>query len=331
MGRERKSHHRLERWLILLGVGGAIIFVLMLTFLKALQWESSEEYSYTTGVLRSTRPTNPLTMNRAGDSIVSEPLQLYYHKARIDRSGATIQDMLLAHAYAFRHNQTYGGACAKAPLLYQKDHMIMIEVLGLSHVLKFACPPTGSRIEKLDTMHTRFGTRLWNNEWLEHIRSQQRGIQIDNLALNRGKQVVLHIRRGDVDLCDPETTDRYLTNQHYHSLIKKFASDVTQITIFSERKSSETWDDFSSNGIAYNLQLDQAPAEAWKAMMNADTLILSKSSFSIVPSIFNRGEVIYTPFWVKPLTHWKVVDDDTVRTSQRYEIRLRDQLCGQTI
>ena len=281
--------------------------------------------------------------------------RVFFSQARTDRSGAVLQDMLLAHAYAFQQNQTYGGACATdaakqrdeetTQQQQQQDHWRMIEALGLRHVLKFACPTTDPQLASSSSssiiidrhLYTRFGTRIWTPEWLQHIRSQQQPQQevvdqYDTSTTNiRGKRsVVAHIRRGDVDLCDPQTSDRYLTNQHYLNLLAMYADNTKDaVTIFSEQKSTESWEDFRQHQSYYNLQLDQPPVEAWKAMMQADVLILSKSSFSIVPALFNRhGVVVYTPFWVQPLPHWRVVDDDTDRAARRAALRLRHQLCA---
>lgn len=255
---------------------------------------------------------------------------VFFHQARSDRSGAVIHDMLLAHAYAYQQNRTYGGACANTTLPHYKIHKIMIETLGLSHVLKFTCPPMESVSignTKLSNRHlyTRFGTSVWTPEWLDYIQSQQH--QVQSTKSRQRKAVVAHIRRGDVSLCDLNTRDRYLPNQHYKALLEEFDS-AGDVTIFSESKSSESWKDFQERQ-NYALQLDRSPVEAWKAMMDADVLIMSKSSFSLVPAVFNRhGLVVYTPFWVKPLKHWKVVDDDTFRAARRAELRLRSQYCS---
>lgn len=262
---------------------------------------------------------------------------ILYHLARTDRSGAVIHDMLLAHAYAYKNNLTYGGACSNNTTLPHFDeHLIMIEALGLRHVLKFACPEhimeSHSDMRSGLTnrhLYTRFGTRSWTPKWVDLIRSLQHGFNANNIESEprERKAVVVHIRRGDVSLCDPSTRDRYLPNEHYQSLLQKYDSG-TDVTIFSESKSPESWNDFRRHG-NYNLQLDRPPVEAWKAMMDADVLILSKSSFSIVPAVFNRrGVVVYTPFWVQPLGAWNVVDDDTCRASGRAVLRLLgSQLC----
>jgi hypothetical protein len=245
-----------------------------------------------------------------------------FHRARSDRSGAVIQDMLLAHAYSLQQNQTYGGACFNETGIHHhiQSHIRMIAALGLSHILKLACPSEPHHRWMDSYLFTRFGTKLWTPAWLSHIRSQQQGI---GKLKRRRSNVVAHVRRGDVSLCDPATRDRYLPNAYYLSMFEKYAS-VGNVTIYSESQSSEQWSMFEG----YDLQLDQSPAEAWQAMMSADVLILSKSSFSIVPAIFNQhGVIVYTPFWVLPLPEWSVVDDNSARNAARTVLRLQSQHC----
>jgi hypothetical protein len=266
----------------------------------------------------------------------STRMTVLYHPARLDRSGSVIHDMLLAHAYAYRNNLTYGGACftnstpASLPL-----HRTLIEAIGLSQVLRFTCPSnevsSNASILWVDSpVYTRFGTRIWAPEWLEYIRSLQSLPPPIRTSTPRA-QLVVHIRRGDVSLCDPGTIDRYLPNAYYQQLFQeeqRLSNEVAEVSVYSERNSTEGWEDDDFRSLIHNLHLDASPAEAWKAMMTADVLILSWSSFSIVPAIFNRhGRIVYTPFWVQPLPHWQVVDDDAVRSMQRAKLRLKHKLC----
>ena len=39
-------------------------------------------------------------------------------------------------------------------------------------------------------------------------------------------------------------------------------------------------------------------------MISADIFIMSKSSFSYVPAVFNNNKVIYTEMWHKKLDNW---------------------------
>lgn len=347
---------------------------------------------------------------------------IMYHEARRDRSGAVIHDMLLAHAFAFVHNYTYGGACTMETTTMHDNnsnniiistHRSMIQVLGLSHVLSFACPidrqqhqmnPIQNRynsssgggggnsrsntnativvktardvlyIRSMMKQHsafsnnnnnmitiwvdrylyTRSNTKLWTPEWLAYMRSQQQPPppqrNPDPIATPSASSIVIHIRRGDVSLCDPQTHDRYLPNAYYLYLMDHYVnassslSNMTPVvTIVSERTSTpEGWNDFENQQQTRNIrfQLDGSPVEAWRTMMRAQTLILSTSSFSIVPALFARGHhshhnnhnmysttIIYTPCWIDPLPQWIRVDDETIRTMRRMSMRLQNQLC----
>jgi len=341
MGPERKARRRRMKRRITPLLSGAVVLLLLLLGIRGLFSRATMPLAIDGEKSRLVPPTSTTGTShhstKTSSSTTTEQSNggTLFHEARTDRSGATIHDMLLAHAYAFQQNQTYGGACATQPLVHLQAHLQMIETLGLGHVLRFACPddPNETSTTIVDRhLYTRFGTRIWTAKWLEHIRAQQQqqdGTQSDQNSNHDKRRVVAHIRRGDVDLCDPETKDRYLSNQHYLGLLALHSKKSDHVSIFSELKSTEGWEDFQNHDDDYNLQLDQPPTLAWKEMMTADVLILSKSSFSIVPALFNRkGVVVYTPFWVQPLGHWTVVDDATDRASQRAAIRLQLQLCG---
>lgn len=353
---------------------------------------------------------------------------VFYSRAKMDRSGAAIQDMLLAHAYAFRHNRTYGGACfvqrqdtTNASLSVINNNVTknaidtrkrLIQTLGLSDILPFECPPSpppspssSTNVDSTVTstpqskMHYhdvdddddddheddmswkildpfeygRYRTELWTREWLGLIRRISRtsrrrhgrgNVDVDDAVVGdddvnttREKdastipQIVIHIRRGDVSPCLDDGA-RYLPNQHYLEILKtlnhddddddpkaassssavrerkkktkKKAMEKDHVVIFSESRSHETWkDDFDG----YDLRLDTPLEEAWNAMIMAETLILSKSSFSYVPAILNERHVIYTPFWYKPLPSWKVIDPNLVREATRQVQRMRHEHC----
>lgn len=252
----------------------------------------------------------------------------YYHKARSDRSGAVIEDMLLAHAHAYASNLTYGGACAISPLKYQSSHDELIQLLGLQHVLMFACPLNVSSLEDLDDTasptHRRFNSRIFRSDWLERIRDEHRRHR--KLLPQNDEKAVLHIRRGDVSLCDPETSDRYLPNQHYVSLWSSLNTET--VHVYSEQQSiPEGWDSLRSLP-NIQLHLNASIIQAWSSMIQSETLILSKSSFSFVPAIFAPHKVIYTPYWANPLPGWTIVDDNLMQTTRRATIRLRHEMCG---
>ena len=226
------------------------------------------------------------------------------------------------------------------------QHQGMLHVLGLQHVLPFACPTisngTSTAVDRdgteernsivLEDLHTkRSAQRLWSAAWLDAIRSKA----VSPTASSN--DIVIHIRRGDVSVCDAATRERYLPNAHYLHLIEEvLAGDrnttSSSVVIYSENTTSatknqeESWRDFDS--ISPTFRFDTSPADAWRAMLQARVLILSKSSFSIIPALFNvHGTIVYTPFWVPPLPSWRVVDDATDRQAKRTNIRLQHTLC----
>jgi hypothetical protein len=309
-------------------------------------------------------PTTPGTTSATTSSF-------YFHPARPDRSGAVLEDMLLAHAHSFYNNLSYGGACATVvPMPHQASHNELIRLLGLQHQLKFACPAavdnssnTTSPLLLMDhhksdssPIHRRFNTRIFRHEWLALMRGEH--LRYRNLpppsttTTTTPKTAVIHIRRGDVSLCDPNTADRYLPNQHYVSLIESLTKGSNDdinggvvplaIEIYSEQRSEpEGWEDLlqqlasssSSSSVAaphrLSLHLNATASLVWSRLIQADVLVLSKSSFSFVPAIFATAtsRVVYTPFWLDSLPHWTIVDENLMQTTRRANIRLRHELC----
>ena len=142
------------------------------------------------------------------------------------------------------------------------------------------------------------------------------------------------------------------------------------VKIFSESKSFESLDEFRNVSSYYyhsseeeesgqdkdsstinirpkihvDLLLDGDPLDAWKALLVADVVIMSKSSFSIVPAVLNLKQqvsatattttssrqqsksqhtsttthIVYTlPYNHRPLQHWDVVKKQTHKSHRR--------------
>ena len=250
----------------------------------------------------------------------SSKKKVFYSTAKTDRSGAAVADMLLAHAYGFANHMTYAGACAADDLPYRKKTEELLQAVGLQDVLVYACPEKGdSKAAILDRqVYVAENTRIFTSSYLKHLHARVK------YPTTKNHTVVIHIRRGDVTPCS-YYANRYLPNSHYVQILKEYVPPELPVSIFSELDAFESFDDFAN----YSLYLDTVLSDAWKAMITADYIVLSKSSFSMVPAILNRNAtVIYTPFMQKGLPQWTAVSDDIMKNTKRRVLELIEQRCS---
>lgn len=323
-----------------------------------------------------------------------ESVPVFYSHMRPDRAGAVIQDMLLAHAFAFGRNLTYGGACP--PTSGESDERrrstsnltadqvsALLSHLGLDDVLPIACPPppsehttpprpnprAGPLVDR--KYYGRYHLRYCTSEWQRYMRAKvQRRIDDANRSphntvsqhqqptAHQAAACVLHIRRGDVTPCDPSTMERYLPNSYYRALLERHVPAHNRVTIYSERNSVEPWDDFRNftlilgggevddrdqgAGATTSSSSMRDLANIWLDMMAADVLILSKSSFSLVPALLSGApptpsssvssptvvpQIVYTDFWMDPLPHWTRVPQSLQRQAAVDVERVKKQHC----
>jgi hypothetical protein len=264
--------------------------------------------------------TVPASINN--DDSMQKRKKGMYSNARTDRSGSVIQDMLAAHSYAFHHNMTYLGACwtdSKPPNQARiKTNKQLFAAIGLEDELTYACPTNISDIVK----RGRYANvdRRWSREWLAFIRSR---VKYPEKNVSAGHQTAVHIRRGDVIPCPKNgllKRYRYLPNSYYHAVIDTYVPSNSTVTIYSEEESYEPWDNFRQ----YNLRLSASLVDTWRDMMMAGTLILSRSTFSLVPALLNRhGTVWYAPFGTPKVDGWEVVPDNITAMADRDSAKLR--------
>lgn len=108
-------------------------------------------------------------------------------------------------------------------------------------------------------------------------------------------------------------------------LIDKYSKDgfENKVIIYSQSSSYEPFDEFKEKG--YELHIDEELSDVWTAALKSDVFIMSRSSFSFVPAMLakNTTEVVYTPYWDKPLRGWNIVRDDVQSQSDAEFSRLR--------
>jgi hypothetical protein len=249
---------------------------------------------------------------------------VFYSVARTDRSGATINDMLLALAYGHARNMTYGGACYVKPMTFngpqrQAEKLELIRALGLQDVLIFACPENKTEIVDPNKYKSQRDT-LFSTEFIDWLRSQ-----VQYPAVPHGGAVV-HIRRGDVDPCN-KWKDRYLPSSYYLEVLKRHVPPGVPVTIFSESASFEPWDDFLR--LDHKLQLDSDVAELWRAVLTAKYVVLSVSSFATLPAVLNaNATVVYPPSWMAiPVSNWISVEESILARGRRSRKELAATRC----
>jgi hypothetical protein len=278
-----------------------------------------------------------------------------YSRMRIDRSGSVLHDVLLAHAYCFAHSLTYGGSCAMdaAAKARSSESQRLVDLLGLSNELKLACPyegglkkvgntsgPSGddANIVVLDPKRYK-NDDLFTAEWLRYVsarRSMTEAASIADASVDWGVapplQVAVYLRRGDVTPCFRHRGSgygRYLPNAYYLRVLDHYvpSNRPAAVRIYSLSNSpAEDFDAYLRRN--YTVLLDTPIREVWEALMTADFAVLSRSSFSYVPAIFNaRGTVLYTDFWHKPLPWWVRVNQ-TIQERGEADLRsLQDVYC----
>jgi hypothetical protein len=218
-----------------------------------------------------------------------------YHHYLKGKSGVVIHEMLLAHAWAFHHNVAYGGSCGE-PSSKHKEHEALLASVGLEELLVFACPR--DHHDKEDKVTSRSviprnhyvkpGSDLWTPDYVDYLKSH-----VDYPPKIPDKfTIAVHVRRHDVTPCQPlnHGFQRYLPNLHFQNLIDKYTQPNARVVIFSQSNSFEPFDDFINKG--YEVKLDDAVTDVWQTISTADVVIVSRSSFSLIPSVVSKGKVV---------------------------------------
>ena len=192
-------------------------------------------------------------------------------------------------------------------------------------------------------------------------------------ANNGVYNIALHVRRGDIEPCNVKTnkySKRYLPNSHYIRVLNElvFTKEtmeealeasgrsklILNMTIFSESDSFESFDIFQQSSNIPNLfpicqdtdtyeciltvALDSDVPSIWYTLaIQADVIVLSRSTFSLVPAILNvkgtlsnyPAKVIYTRFEYPPLPGWIVLETNEtfLQQTERENEELRRTQC----
>lgn len=140
--------------------------------------------------------------------------------------------------------------------------------------------------------------------------------EISNFNKNK-KNVVLHIRRGDVN--PVKYPSRWSSNQDYINLVDKLITNIKMdetddianydIHILSEGEPS-IFKDITDNYPGIKLHLSTNIQQSFHMMSICNVLIMSKSSFCYCAALINKNKVIANnliKWWHKPLKSWSII------------------------
>ena len=258
------------------------------------------------------------------DTTTKNNKTVLYTIAQTDRAGSQIMGMLMAHARSAERDGIYGGACVDEAINIESNNnnsnevdsnfrrnfdkrmvqkLKLLSVLGLEHELRFAC----STQKQLETGEAEYlWKRYWRHEdfdhgWLKDLRSKSTFVY-DERPPGAPLQVAVHVRRGDYQPCHSSRhRHKYLPNAYYLAVLDKYLprscrtriANRCNVTIYTNHNPSQSFENFEEFQ-KRNMTVDATTHEAdvWRAFINADVLVLSKSTFSYVPAALNRNKVI---------------------------------------
>ena len=293
------------------------------------------------------------------NNIDDNPRIQYFAEARTDRVGAQLLDLLLLDAYAFKRHGVTGGACLdwttstivvadnqpSVQRVQQKQDMIAF--LGLQQHLGFACPTAqqlaSKRAVRVDPTAYRMTRKTFTTAWYTDLMARSSS----NYSFSRPtqqqqsantKQVAVHVRRGDYDPCHAALRSKYLPNAYYLAALDEQLPNICpdaitdcNVTIYSEPSLREDFAVFEERGYTIDINTTTTVPALWQAFISADALFISKSSFSLVPALWNHQCVVYPvmPYKVQKLnlSHWQVVSDSVMNATEAARESLVQEHC----
>lgn len=121
--------------------------------------------------------------------------------------------------------------------------------------------------------------------------------------------VCVHMRRGDVSATGPLTAKNFTPNAVFLSTVKTIAKGLDRLKVdrlieVHSQGDPAAFAEFSQLGC--HLRLDEPAMQSHQRLVNADALVMSRSSFSFTAALLNRGAVLYDPQKYLPMPNWIV-------------------------
>lgn len=124
---------------------------------------------------------------------------------------------------------------------------------------------------------------------------------------NNHRHIVIHTRRPNAQ--DNRIAGTDIPDTLFLQIIEKLrachAAKKPLFHIYSQGE-QQNFEIFASPDVI--IHLNDSVEDAFTAMVLADALVISPSSFSYAAALLSEGEIFYIPFWHNPLPHWVSID-----------------------
>ena len=147
--------------------------------------------------------------------------------------------------------------------------------------------------------------KVVNDESVKPIRDSIMNILPKTPKMNE-KTIVIHFRAGDA----VTMKNRYIHSSEYKNIIEKLKIEypLHKIIIYTHKIPEREIDDFSVfNGFEIR-ENEPSILETWRIFIEADVLVMARSSFSHVPALlrYSYQTTYYANFWHHKSKEWKV-------------------------
>jgi hypothetical protein len=238
----------------------------------------------------------------------------YTNPARTDGFGAQLQSLIYTSIFCdFIHAKYYYSPINVQEHNYEnneKYNQILNHFLGLDSIQIIeknnepihplpnyvTYPVVESLIENFSTNNV---IKLIRNNILKHHQNPK--------VIVPGKKIIaIHIRRKLQD--DTQGPEYYTNLKYYESVVEKISRKLPlggfQIVICSTGEPSdfEIFKKFKPT-----LFLNESITQTFSILVNADILVMSKSSFSYSAALLSSGFIVYQKFWHRKNKKWHTI------------------------
>lgn len=224
----------------------------------------------------------------------------YTFKAEIKAFGNYYLSVMSSIAYCEKHNHTYVHIPLKR-MSHKENKSKLMKFIGIPiDENKEYDKCINSKILK----KTRYSKHP-NNYFTENVLKKLRNYYYSTSKHEiEDVDIVIHIRRGDVDgIRKGAFMSRYTPNDKYIKiidfLIKKYPN--FKIKIVSEGK-EEDFKELKRDNISF--YLNKSLTQAFHYMVKSKIFVMSKSNLSYCAGILNENKVYYLPQWQSKLNQW---------------------------